>query len=355
MPLLLLGWGAVRAEVSIEGVEGILDENILAYLQLDDEPCDAPSWRTRRLYAEAEQEIYAALEVLGYYNASVEKSFTRGEACWQATFRVTPGEPVRLREVVVEVDSGEGIDTVLLQAAVNCELRTGDILLHSTYEACRRRLARQAEDRGYFSAEFADRRVDVYPEENAADITLRLVTGPRYVYGETTFDQSVLSPDLVTRFVELEPGQPYDAAKVRKLQRDLAVSRYFDQVDIERQPRGEPYYDVPLVISLTPGKVRQFSAGIGYATDLGPKLRFGVLNRRRNKDGHQTEFEVDLSPVLSQVSGTYRIPLDGREPTGLPSIRATRSRTPRTSKAICSASVCNVFASAVMTGSIRYS
>ena len=310
-PLLwLLSCSPVCAEVVIEGVDDLLDENILAYLQLDDEACDAPSWRTRRLYSQAESEILAALEVMGYYNAAVEKSFVRGEACWQATFNVSPGEPVRLRQVRVEVDTGEAIDTVLEQAARDCALRPGDALLHSAYEDCKRRLSRRAEDRGYFSASFAERQIDVYPEEYAADISLRLVTGPRYVFGATTFDQSVLNPGLVTRFVELEPGQPYDAERVRKLQRDLATSRYFDQVNIDRQPRGEPYYDVPLSIRLTPGKIRQYSAGIGYATDLGPKLRFGVLNRRRNQDGHQTEFEADLSPVLSQVAATYRIPLD---------------------------------------------
>ncbi|MGD8802992.1 MAG: BamA/TamA family outer membrane protein, partial [Gammaproteobacteria bacterium] len=74
--------------------------------------------------------------------------------------------------------------------------------------------------------------------------------------------------------------------------------------------RGDPYYDVPIHIELTPGKKYQYNAGIGYATDLGPKLRFGVLNRRVNTAGHQAEFELSLSKVISEADIAYRIPLD---------------------------------------------
>ena len=35
------------AEVVIEGVEPHIRDNILAYLRLDEEPCDAPAWRVR--------------------------------------------------------------------------------------------------------------------------------------------------------------------------------------------------------------------------------------------------------------------------------------------------------------------
>ena len=309
----MLWLGAInstRAEVVIEGVDAPLRDNILAYLRLDDEPCDAPVWRVRRLFADANEQIREALEVLGFYDAGIEKKLETGETCWLASFSITPGLPVMLRDVSVSIDTNGSQDEELEKAADACQLFEGDTLNHANYDACKRRITRKAQDRGYFAAGFVAARIDVYPEAYAADITLHFDTGPRYVFGAITFDQDVLDPELIHRFVRIAPGEPYHAERVRRLQRYLVTSAYFDQVLVSRNPRGEPYYDVPIHIELTPGKQFQYSAGIGFATDVGPRLRFGRLNRRRNKQGHQTEFELNLSKVISDVGFTYRIPLD---------------------------------------------
>jgi translocation and assembly module TamA len=306
--------GFAHADVSIDGVDKQTRTNILAYLRLDDEACDSPDWRVRRLFNDAEKEIRAALEVVGYYHVEIEKNIETGATCWQANFAITLGQPVVLRKVSIEISAddtqGETKDTELAKAVEECALRTGDVLQHASYDACTRRIARIARERGYFSAKFIERRIDVFPEQYAADITLYFKTGPRYVFGVTSFDQDVLDTDLVERFINLTPGEPYDATIVRRLKRDLITSAYFDQVVFTPTPRGEPYFDVPIHVELTAGKKYQYNAGIGFATDVGPKLRFGVLNRRINKKGHNIEFEVNLSKVISDVGVTYRIPLD---------------------------------------------
>ena len=309
--LLCLGQPhVVQAKVSISGIESPIRNNILSYLQLDNEACDAPDWRVRRLFSDAETEIREALEVVGYYHVDIEKRLETGGNCWQANFTISPGQPVKLRTVSIAIDTGETQDTELEAAIRDCALRSGDVLRHANYDACKSRIARLTKDRGYFSAEFIQQRIDVYPGEYAADITLHLVTGPRYVFGVTTFDQAALDPDLIQRFVRITPGKPYDAELVRRLQRDLISSAYFDQIVFKPAPRGEPYFDVPIHVALTLGKKYQYNAGIGFATDVGPKLRFGVLNRRFNASGHQVEFDINLSKVISETGITYRIPLD---------------------------------------------
>jgi translocation and assembly module TamA len=241
------------------------------------------------------------------------KNSTLDEACWQASFSIATGGPVLLRSVSIEVDSGGEQDEKLAEVVQECALRSGDILQHANYDLCRRNINRTAKRLGYFDGKFIERRIDVYPAEYAADITLHFETGRRYVFGETTFEQTTLDPGLVERVVTASPGQPYDADITRRMQRDLIASAYFDQVELTNQPRGEPYFDVPIHIKLTPGKKYQYSAGIGYATDVGPKLRLGVLNRRINKKGHQLEFEINLSKVISDTGLTYRIPLNKPE------------------------------------------
>jgi len=300
---------SVHADVSISGIDKQTRTNILAYLQLDNEACDAPDWRVRRLFADSETEIREALQVVGYYNIEIEKQLEYGEGCWQANFTIILGEPVVLRTVSIEVDTDGEQDKKLLNVLRECALQTGDILQHANYESCRRNIAQMAKSQGYFDAKFIERRIDVYPAEHAADITLLFETGRRYVFGETTFDQTVLDSELVQRVVTYSHGQAYDAKITRRMQRDLIASAYFEQVELINEPRGNPYFDVPILIKLTPGKKYQYSAGIGFATDVGPKLRLGVLNRRANSSGHQVEFEINLSKVISETSLIYRIPL----------------------------------------------
>jgi len=298
------------AAVSIDGVDAKFSDNILAYLRLDDEACDAPDWRVRRLFADSEAEIREAFEVMGYYDVEIDKELRQEGSCWQADFNITPGQPVLLRNVSLQIDTGEAVDEQLQAVLRKCKLRPGDVFQHANYDACKRIMTQAAESSGYFSKQYVEQRVDVYPEEEAADITLHLLTGPRYIFGATTLDQEILDPELISRFINLEPGAPYDAKRVRRLQRDLIASTYFDQVIFTPVPRGAPYFDVPINVELTPGKKYQYIAGVGYSSDVGPKLRGGILNRRINASGHQGEVEANLSPVISDINFSYRIPLD---------------------------------------------
>jgi translocation and assembly module TamA len=316
LPLALAGMlclgrlSDAHAGVAISGVDPQMRDNILDYLRLDDEACDAPEWRVRRLFTQSKTEIREALEVVGYYYVDIDKQLEVDDQCWHASFTIALGQPVVLRTVAIEIDTGDQPDTELDDVARECTLRSGEVLRHADYDFCKRKITQAAEGRGYFVAEFIEQRIDVYPDQHSADVTLHFVTGPRYVFGATTFDQAVLHPELIRRFVRITPGEPYDAELIRRLQRDLIASAYFDQVVVTRTPRGEPNFDVPIHVELTPGKKYQYSAGVGFATDIGPKLRFGVLNRRLNPKGHQGEFNANISKVISDIDLAYRIPLD---------------------------------------------
>ena len=324
--LCLICIGSAQAAVSITGVDAKVGENILTYMRLDDETCDAPDWRVRRLFSESEVDIREALEVVGYYDIKIERhlrlesdsefksssnsNLKAASDCWQADFTIIPGAAVVLRSVSIKIDADGKQNEKLADVVRECALRSGDVLHHASYDLCRRKISLTAKGQGYFDAKFIERRIDVYPAELAADISLHFKTGRRYVFGGTVFDQVILDTDLVQRAVTFSPGQPYDAELVRRMQRDLIVSSYYDQVVLTSEPRGEPDFDVPIHIKLTPGKKYQYNAGIGFATDVGPKLRLGMLNRRVNSSGHQTEFEINLSKVISDAGISYRIPLD---------------------------------------------
>lgn len=298
------------AGVVITGVDGELRDNVAAHLQIDDETCDAPDWRVRRFYRQADQEIRDAIEAYGYYSATVKKSLHFGADCWTVALDIDPGQPVRLRSVEIRIAGPGGSRPEFEALHDHVPLVSGRVLNHADYEKFKRRFIDTAERFGYFDARFITSRIDVYPGEQAADIVLNFDTGQRYRFGAVTFDQDVISAGLAERFIDFRPGQDYDAARIRKLYEALLKTGYFSAVDIRKTLREMPDRVVDISIRLAAARLRSYTAGIGFGTDSGPKVRAGYINRRRNAKGHQVEVNANYSPVISEIGASYRLPLN---------------------------------------------
>jgi translocation and assembly module TamA len=295
------------ATVLIEGVEDDLLANVLAHVSIDDETCDAPDWRVRRVYKEADAEIATALEAFGHYSSEINKTLTVEDDCWVATFAIDPGPVVTLRTVGVRFD---GEDTELFRDIVkNVPLQTDQVLNHAEYEAYKNRFVTRANQWGYFSGQFTESRIDVYPDLLVADITLAYDPGRRYKFGDLRITQEVVSEKLADGYIDFAVGQPYDASRISRLYEALLGSGYFSGVDIRTTPRGEPDFDVPVTIRLDAAKHRSYNGGVGFATDTGPKVRIGYINRLRNDKGHQLELNASFSPVITEIGASYKFPL----------------------------------------------
>ena len=140
--------GAAAADVELVGVEGPLAANVLAYLDLDDEPCDAPQWRIEQQQRSAPGRIRDALQAFGYYEPTVTPELTFEESCWHARYTVAPGEPVRIRTLKLGLAGEAQNDPSFVTAVADAGLRVGDALDHGAYERLKRRLTDLARERG---------------------------------------------------------------------------------------------------------------------------------------------------------------------------------------------------------------
>jgi translocation and assembly module TamA len=297
-----------QGTVDFEGLSRTTEKIVRASVPLVDEPCTAPDARVRRLYRRADKEIRSALEVYGYYAPTIDKVLESKAGCWHARFQIDRGPRVRLRSVRIGVSGAGQSDERLTGLLTNADLLVGKGLNQRAYDELKATLATQAQRRGYFDGRFVASRIDVYPEQLAADITIDFASGERYRFGPVTLDQSVVEPELALRYVEFEPGEPYDADRLNELYSDLLLGGYFQNVELRTTPRPAPDLDVPLTIVLTAAPPRTWTTGVGYATDTGPKLRLGYLNQRLNGKGHQFEFNSSASPVVGEASVSYRLP-----------------------------------------------
>jgi len=310
LPLLLLSLPG-QAEVVFKGLSRTTEKVVRATVVLAGESCSASDARVRRLYRRADTEIRQALEVYGYYAPTIEKTLGRDGSCWQATFTVKRGPRVRIRSLKVSVSGPGADDRILSGKDARPDFEVGDGLNQRAYDAYKVSLAGLARRRGYFDGRFASSAIDVYPEKLAADIRIDYASGTRYRFGPVEFDQDVVAPDLARRFVEFAEGEPYDADRINDLYTALLASGYFQGVEVRTTPRPGPTPDVLVSVALTASKSRTWTTGIGYATDTGPKLRLDYRNQRRNEEGHQVEFNSQVSKVVGGASVSYRLP-DGK-------------------------------------------
>jgi translocation and assembly module TamA len=296
--------------VEITGLDPAQTANVRAHLDLDEEACDAPEWRVEQEYRASPEKIRTALEALGYYEPRIDPSLDRTSQCWHAKFAVRIGPPTLVRKLDVEVVGEAAKDSTFVNARDQSPVKLGAVLNHGDYEALKRRWLDLATERGYADAQFTANRIDVYPDQRAADIVLHFDSGKRYSFGAITFQQDVLSDDLIHSYMKIRRGDPYDGRELNTLYTALANSGYFRNIEVRPQAANRDSDEIPVEIVLAGAKRRNISYGVGYSTDTGPRLRFSRNNRRVNEEGHQFGITAQVSPLVSELTANYRMPIN---------------------------------------------
>ena len=306
---------AVRVEII--GLTPELERNVRAYLTIDDpdalpqtdaqQPLDpaAEERRVRRLHAAASAEIAAGF---GYYEPRVTSSLENDHDVWIARYSVDVGQPVTLRAVDINV-TGEGADIgQVADARAAITLMPGQILNHVRYQAARQALYDAAYGAGFIDAAYLRSELLVERNKHEAEVHLDLDTGPRYFFGEIDIEQDILDPDFVQRFVSVNRGDPFDTNRLVGLQIALSDSGYFADVsiDVEREQTEGRY--IPVKVRAAPRLRQEYTLGVGYGTDTGPRISMGVGLRRIGEHGHRFNTDLRLSSIEQTAAAEYRIP-----------------------------------------------
>ncbi len=300
-----------NVSVTISGIEGEVLQNVEAALSIrgpapEDLPLD--NW-ARRHHARAAEQIRQALQPLGFYAPQIKSELKSNGDGWLAQYIIDPGVAVKLRNVDIRVD-GEGLQNEHFQLALKkITLKTGDTLRHDLYESAKSLLQDTALRYGYLDAHFVSRELRVNAAALWADIDLHYETGPRYRLGRVDIEQDILRPDFIQRYLPFESGQPYDRQLLVELENALVDSNYFSDVEVELLKEQAEDNVVPIRVTTTPRKPQQYSAGLGYGTDTGPRLNLGFDWRRVNTRGHRAGAAFTLSDVKKSLSAQYQIPI----------------------------------------------
>ncbi len=303
-------------EVEVSGLAEDLERNVLAYLSIADlgiEGAEASQPVTdsnvRRLHGAAQAEIERALQPFGYYEPTVRSMLQRAEKGWLARYDVDPGAPTVVGRVEIRATGDGSEEPAVLAALASPAFAPGEQLQHAKYEAAKQRLFDAARTAGYNDAVYRNAQIRVRREEREADIQLVLDTGPKYFFGDVEIEQDILDPTFVGRYVSIEPGEPFDSARLIDLQLTLGDSGYFDEVTVDVRREEAVDSRVPIVVHTMPRATQEYTVGVGYGSDTGARLSLGTELRRLNRRGHRFDADVRLSGIATTAAAEYQIPV----------------------------------------------
>jgi translocation and assembly module TamA len=307
--LLPLSASAIEVQVEILGLDDPLRANVSAFLSLQRAQGQkglTPE-RVHLLHRQAPQEIRQALQPFGYFKPVIEPSLEKTAQGLLARYRVDPGPPIRLAQVDFQVQ-GPGSQDPLF--AKGFPLKAGAVLDQPAYEQAKQDLLSRALEQGYLNAHYSLHQLEVDLDSYQARIRLHLDTGVHFRFGEVRFLQDQLDPDFLVRYLRFRPGDPFRQDKLLTLQANLIDSEYFSQVEVHTR-RDQAQDDlVPVDLTLTPNAPNRYRAGIGFATDTGPRLTFDWTRRRIGREGSRMTTELRLSAPNSLFKTEYLIPLE---------------------------------------------
>jgi translocation and assembly module TamA len=262
-----------------------------------------------RFARQAVDKTRTALEPFGYYNPLVTVTVEPAGERFRLLVKVDPGEAVRLTEIKVAV-IGPGSEERRLQRLVSrFPLKSGDVLLHQSYEEAKAALKTRAEELGYLDAEFSRHEIRIAPSATTATINLVLETGGMYHFGVTRIQGAPDYPDsFLGRHLTYKAGETFSYPKLGETQRNFTNSERFKEVIITPEKQDAEAFRVPVAVQLTAGPRISLRPGIGYGTDTGG--RFTVRYRDLNMFhlGHEFYSNLFVAERLQGLVTGYILP-----------------------------------------------
>ena len=311
----------IEVFVSINNADKKLVQQIQENLFIHSLFCDAADWRVRHAAKKIDVELGEALNAYGYYNATFTKKVDKHEDCWQVDLSIDPGPRTKVTAVEVKVEGEAKNDKKFLEALDNLPLKDGDLLRHDKYDAVKEIIEAAALTRGYFDGKYKAHALRVNRAKNIAKVFIHYESGARYRLGEVNYDRTSLKEELFKKYLSVKPGDYYLSSNIIKTYQDLNSCGYYSDVEVKALFDQRQDGVVPVEIKLVNSKRRTFSVGVGASTDTGPRFRFEHKNRRVNDRGHYYDAKLLLSPVISNLSFNYKVPI-GQPQTDFISLQA---------------------------------
>nr|WP_162518690.1 autotransporter assembly complex family protein [Aeromonas dhakensis] len=296
---------AAKLTYQIKGLKGENKDNVEAYLNA------LPVYQERQ-YRPARpkitESVQKALQVYGYYQPKITLSRDKKTPS-KVIIEVDPGKPVIISRLDILLEGDAGSDELYSELLDKLPLKEGDPLNHGKYESIKADLGSLGLARGYFDAKISKSQVKVFPDQGTAEIYILFRSGPRYHFGEIRYDATPETLRLIRPLINIKSGDPYLAIRLAEMSQDVSSTKLFKQVDIKPLISQAEHNRVPVQVTLSNRVDHEIETGIGYATDVGPRMSATWEKPWVNRYGHRLNATAKVSQPEAELSFDYQIPV----------------------------------------------
>lgn len=255
------------------------------------------------------REIKQALRGLGYYQVLIEFEDKSDGKDYVLLAKITAGKYVFIEVADLQLNGEAVRDAEFLALQKAKAPRKGERMHHGIYEDYKKALLSLSHRKGYFDAEFSRAELEVTPGDRRGKMHLHFQSGPRYRFGEIKFVGGQIRDARLQTLLPFKSGDFYSAERLAKLSQNLANTLWFGSVDLIADPDNRKDGALPLTIELQPAVKNTVETGIGYATDVGARIKTSWFKPWVNDRGHSLNADLALSQREQYLETSYRFPL----------------------------------------------
>lgn len=263
-----------------------------------------------QLHKLAQAEISQALQPFGFYKPVITGFLENPlPKRWQATYTIDPGPRVAVKSLNISMRGLGAQLPVVKSGRANLRLKVGDPLDHQIYETSKTALQSLMYDEGFLDATYTAAKLGVDVDGQIAEVDWQLDSGPQFYFDRVLIKQNILHEQLVNRYHDIQPGEPFNFQRLIDLQIALNNTNYFDGVALNVDRSATVNSRIPVSVKTIPRSPRKYSAGVGFGTDTGPRVSAGVDFKRVNKRGHRSRIDARLSGIGAGAQFEYIVPI----------------------------------------------
>lgn len=198
----------------------------------------------------------------GFREARVELDTVRNTDGMRVTFQIREGEPVVVRNVIVE-----GVEAFDARLTRSLPVVVGRPFSMIEFEATRDTLTQRLANRGYAAAEVLANYDIPRSDPHSADVAFQLIPGQLMRFGTIEITgMERISPAVVRRMLAFREGDRYSGQLLLRSQRNLFGLEVFRHAEITIPPVQYGDSVLPVSVQVNEGDLHRVRVGIGAST-----------------------------------------------------------------------------------------
>lgn len=274
-----------------------------------------------RLIAVAPQQAQQALQTEGLFEAQARVE-RLSESPLRLKLLVTPGEPVRVGRLTLEVQ-GELADLAeagdanaqALKAKLLAQwpLKTGVPLSMNEWADAKNGVLALLRAEGYASASWAGTGAQINPAQRESRLFLVADSGPLYRAGGIDVEGlSFHQLERVQALADLPSGSPLTEAALLDYQSRLTKTGLFDQATVTLDPDPALAAQARVKVTVKEAPIHTATLSVGYSADSGPRTGAEHLVRRLMDKPIQMRNKLSWARDLQRWDGEVSTHLNGQ-------------------------------------------